>query len=398
MADDRQHDDAVDQFWDALSNPNDTPPVGNLEPDQAETLRRLHAMTRMPPPARARTRVDRMMHDRLTVPHNGSSAATLDRTTLLAGGPPHSNTLAPVPPSLAGTPISKTRTWRDFRWAGVLIATALLVLVTLGVGYLAVRPGATSTLHLAALPALEMSVIDEQGDRTLAAITLPAGSVPSPIVGGLNHYTIPTGVQSGTEGTWVSTCCHGPRFDYIVSGTVTVRSAGPVQVLRRGTRTWESMPADTEVRVSDGDAVLLRLEDAFSVANSALSPAELVEVVLINTTISDDPIPKGWEIHHQDIHTTSLLVPDAPVTLRLQSITLEPDAHLPLPADALFRFAVSLEPDAYLVTRQDFDVQNIASRPVTAYVLTLEPAVAGTSSLEASSLTPTDTARGTPSR
>ena len=292
-------------------------------------------------------------------------------------------------------------TWRGFRWASVQFATALLLLVTLGLGYLVLRPATSSNQHLAALPALEAPatpVTNEQGARTLAAITLPAGTVPSPIVGGLNHYTIPAGTNSGTGATWVSKCCHGPRFEYIASGSFTVRSAGPIELLRSGTSTWETLPAETEVAVTAGDALLLRLEDAFDAANSTSVPVELVEVVLIDTTVPGDPIPMGWLSHDQDLHTTSLAVPPVPATLRLQQTTLAPDTDLPLPPDALFQFAVSLEQGAYLVTGADFVLHNTGPLPVVAYVLTLVPASAGMAPTTASPEVPTGESAGTPSR
>jgi len=276
-----------------------------------------------------------------------------------------------------------------------------LLLVTHGLGYVALKPGTSNNQRLTALPAVEAPATpatDEQATRTLATIRLPAGMVPSPIVGGLNHYTIPAGTSSGTGATWVSKCCHGLRFEYIVSGSFTVRSAGPVQLLRDETSEWETLPAETEVSVTAGDALLLRLEDAFDAVNTTSVPVELVEVVLIDTTVPGDPIPAGWVYHDQDLHTTSLAVPDGPATLRLQQTTLAPDTDLPLPPVALFQFAVSLEQGAYLATGTDFVVQYAGPRPVVAYVLTLVPAGAGTAPPTASPEVPADEAAGTPSR
>ena len=106
----------------------------------------------------------------------------------------------------------------------------------------------------------------------------------------------------------------------------------------------------------------------------------------------------GWVYHDQDLHTTSLAVPSVPATLRLQQNTLAPDTDLPLPPDALFQFVVSLEQGAYVATSTDFDVLNLAQQPAVVYVLTLEPAGAGTTSPAASPETAIGEAEGTPSR
>ena len=299
--------------------------------------------------------------------------------------PVSSDPRSPLPPDQhVGQPqrasaVSPLWAGRRGGWVLIQLATAALLLLTLGLGYLALRPDTPLRHHLAALSALETSAtptVDEQGTRTLAAITLPTGMMPSEVLGGLNHYTIPAGTTSGTASTWVATCCRGPRFEYIVSGSFTVRSAGPVQVLH-GASTWETQPAGTEVSVTAGDAVLLRMEDAFDAANTSTVPVELVEAVLFEGQVADDPIPYGWDYHDQDIWRTKVSVPPGPTTLRLQQTTLAPGANLSRPVDAVMQLAVSLEQGASLTTRLAvghlFDVQNVGPTPVVAYVLTVEP-------------------------
>jgi len=378
MVDDRLHDDALNRFWNDLVEPDGDPMASDLDPDQVETLQRLHAMTRTPPPAMARTRVDRAMHERLTVPHNGMGATTMSQATIFARSSGASDPTGWSPRQSAGRLTLRT-SWRGFRWAGTF-ATALLLLVILGVGYLVVRSGTPNNQRLSSLPVLEAPaspIIDESGARTLAAITLPAGTVPSPIVGGLNHYTIPAGTSSSTASTWVSTCCTGPRLDYVLTGSFTMRNEGPVQLLPAGTSTWETITAKSEITLNPGDAILLRMQDAFAAENANVTPVELVEGVLFEGTVNDDPIPQGWVYHDKDIVHRLIPVPSSPVTLRLLEATLDPDATLPLPSGAVLQLAVTLDEQATVGTRGDFDKRNLGKAPVALYVLTLEPAEVG---------------------
>ena len=85
-------------------------------------------------------------------------------------------------------------------------------------------------------------------EETLAEITLPAEAVPATIYSGQNHYTIPPGSSGRWEPSSFSpTCCTGPRLNYVLEGTYTVRGDGPMQVLRSGAAQWEDVPAGTEI-------------------------------------------------------------------------------------------------------------------------------------------------------
>jgi hypothetical protein len=371
--DERQQADAFDDFLDRLATGETTSREMDLE--LARIARRFGALGQSPAPAGARERVLRRV------------ASSKGRTAGDGKRPEHLMPILDVerssvaPNGRAEGPIaygaSGQRPTPRIRWAGVQFATALLLVVTLGLGYLALRPGTPESLRLAALPALVAPATPastEQARQTLATITMPAGTVPSEIFAALSHFTIPAGSQSGTGSTWVSTCCVGVRFEYIVSGSFTVHSAGPVQVLHGGASAWETIPAGTEISVTAGDALLLRMEDAFDVANSGSVPVELVEGNLFDGKVINDPNPHDWIYHNQEIHRTLFSVPSGPATVRLQLTTLARGADLPLPPGAIAQFAVSLEQGATLGTREDFAKRNISPRPVVAYVLTLAPA------------------------
>jgi len=368
--DERQRADALDGFLDHLAASETS--GDEMDLDLAQIARRYRALGQSPAPAGARQRVQRRVAsggNRTTRgrerPEQLSHILDVDRPSV----GPNGRTQGTIAQAAYG-PHPAPR----IRWAGVQFATALLLVVTLGLGYLALRPGTPESLRLAALVAPATPAPAELAPQTLATITLPAGMVPSEIFGALSHFTIPAGTQSGTGSTWVSTCCVGVRFEYIVSGSLTVHSAGPVQVLHGGTSTWKTMAAGTEVSVTAGDALLLRMEDAFDAANSGSVPVELVEGNLFDGQVIGDPNPGGWIYHNQDIRRTLFSAPTGPLTVRLQLTTLARGADLPLPADAVVQFAVSLKQGVTLGTREDFAMRNLSPWPVVAYVLTLEPA------------------------
>jgi hypothetical protein len=362
--------DAIDRFWDQIvQNPAHAAEGLNLA--NAATIRHLHTFDDRPGPTLAFTQQlrEELMHAH-AIPISSDP-----RPALLPNHDARRAWLGTAPP----LPV------RRRSWAMPHLATAVLLLVLLGLGYVTVGPDRFRAAQPPAIPAAMASpatpATSEPVAQTLATITLPADTFPSQISGGLNHYTIPVETRSSTAETWVSTCCTGLRLDYVLSGTVTVRSTGPVQLLRPGASAWEVIAPETALSLNPGDAVLLRMEDAFAATNASVTPVDLLEGVLFGGMIADDPIPNGWDYHDQDILHSLVPMPPGPVTVRLHEATLEPGADLPLPLGAVLQLAVTLDERATVGSRGTFDKRNLGKAPVAIYVLTLEPAEAGTSPL-----------------
>ncbi len=370
MPNERAAADQVGALWDALVLGHD-PADFDVDPDLVAAIRHVHDLSATPPTS-ARERVWRTVRT-ATAARQPESEAPVPPSFLLSVSQPSGSTAATRPPVIA----CGTRT----RWVLVQMLTALLVLATLGVSFVIFGPGRSPRTPLSGVPALILAPAtpepEKQATPTLAVITLPPGAMPSQIGGGLNHYTIPAGTRSSTDATWVSTCCTGLRLDYVLSGSFTLRSAGPVQLLPAGMSTWETITAQTEITLNPGDAVLVRMQDAFAAENANATPVELVEGGLFAGTVNDDPIPHGWVYHDQDILSRLIPVPSGPVTVRLHEATLEPGAALELPLGALLQLAVTLDEHATVGTRGDFDTRNLGKAPVALYVLTLEPAAVG---------------------
>jgi hypothetical protein len=224
---------------------------------------------------------------------------------------------------------------------------------------------------------------DSTGEGTLVEFTLPDG-LRSDIIGGMNSYTIPPETRGRWEPTSLSaTCCTGPRLNYIVDGTYTVRGDGPMQLLRRGgTSAPEQIPAGTEIVLGPGDALLSEMADPFEATNAGATPVVLLDGVLFAGDPGTDPIPAEssgrpvWQYIDQDIMLAPLAVPAGPVTLRIQRTTLASGEVLPRPPGAVVQLAVTLERDSMVVTEsasneRPFDVSNLSQEPVTVYALIL---------------------------
>lgn len=256
-------------------------------------------------------------------------------------------------------------------------------MVTLAFAYISFglpRPGGGDGPVAGVAPAIVAPATpssDEAVNRLLTAVTLPAGVMPAEIVGSLNLYSVPVGI----EGTWDWTCCTGVRLDYILESTYTVRGAGPMQVQRGGCNAaWEEIGAGTEIVLDAGDALLSRMEDAFDGVNSGSTPVELLDVVLFEGTPLDDPIPfqasgaRAWLYHDQDIWLLPVPVPNEPITMRLEQARLGAAAERLLPTGAFMQLGITRDDGIVISTREDFSLKSFSEQPASLYALTLEPA------------------------
>ena len=383
MRDNHRHDPAITslgRYWDEVlqGRPADS---GALDPALAETVRQLHARDDAPGAtsdfaARLLTHLEERMtttHGDLTTPSERLRLSMMPSTN---GRTPISSLWPPLPSRRSSRPWGRSMTH---------LATAALVVVTLAAAYLAFGPPRSDGQgeQLARVPAAIVAPAtpsqSAMTDETLVTITLPDGAIPGEIVRGLNHYSVPP----SSKGTWDWTCCTGPRLDYILEGTYTIRGAGPMQVLHGGSAgSWEEIGPGTEIVLEAGDAVLSRMEDSFEAVNAGSTPVELLDVVLFAGTPLDDPIPYpapgagagAWRVHDQDIWTVPVAMPRGSVTLRLRQSTLAADAELPLPPGAVMQLAVTRDEGGIVSTQADFSVKNFSQKAVSLYTFTLEPA------------------------
>jgi hypothetical protein len=267
-----------------------------------------------------------------------------------------------------------------------LLATAALVLLTLGASYVAFQRSHTNreSGQSASIPALVAPATPpaSRPAEELLDLPIPEAMIPrsDPLGSGLGHETIPP----GTTATWDLPALH---VEYVISGTLTVRSTGPMQIVRAGgSGEPESVPSGTEITLEPGDAVIAPRETTSDYTNPGPAPAEILTWSMHEGATGAASVPPNeWVTHDVDTSAQPPL-PAGAGRLRLRRIELAPKEELAPPPGTL-QFAVALPENAagtpipgsveYRVSRSGAAIRNFGSEPTTVYVFTLEPAAAG---------------------
>ena len=295
--DERDLADAVDRHWDALLRGEVRSATADLDADLAALVTRLQAVgsalpSLFPDP-------DHAWRD---LPQ-ASTPLTRGRSDGEQLSPvwSHPNGHADLFAERQSTP---PRARRRGGWVLAQLATAALLLLTLAVGFVAVRqripeapdegrwvPALVGALENAPggiidTPLIEATFTGEElprGDKEAIyyQLTIPPGA-SLPYLGGLfcgcHSETITTGV--GVE--------------VVQSGTFTLRLEAPLRVQRAGTtRLSEEIPAGMEVTLAAGDAVIYPDYAApGDMRNAGDEPVKLIGVVINATEGSGTPLPK----------------------------------------------------------------------------------------------------------
>jgi hypothetical protein len=267
------------------------------------------------------------------------------------------------------------------------LATAALVLLTLGASYVAFQQSHTNTEsgQPASIPAIVAPATPSPSRPVEELLDLPIPDEMIPRVdtlgSGLGHETIPP----GTTATWDLPVLH---VEYVISGTFTVRSTGPMQIVRAGGGgAPESVRSGTEITLEPGDAMIAPRETTSDYTNPGPAPAELLTWSMHEDVSGTTGIPPDeWVSHDVDVSAQPPL-PPGPGRLRLRRIELAPKEELAPPPGTL-QFGVTLPDNAAgtptagsierRVSRTGATIRNFGSEPTTVYVFTLEPAAVGT--------------------
>jgi hypothetical protein len=268
-----------------------------------------------------------------------------------------------------------------------LLATAALVVLTLGASYVAFQRSHTNreSGRAVSIPALVASTTPSASHPAQELLDLPIPNEMIPrgdtLGSGLGHETIPP----GTTATWDSPTLH---VEYVISGTFTVRSTGPMQIVRTGGGGEpEAVPSGTEITLGPGDAMVTPRETTSHYANPGPTPAEILTWSMNEgASVASGPTPDDWITHDVDVSQQPPF-PAGEGRLRLRRIELAPKEELTPPPGAL-QFGVTLPENAAgtptpgsierRISRGGAAIRNFGSEPTTVYVFTLEPAAAGT--------------------
>lgn len=391
MADKRSSDEVLSRFWNALVLSDGEPPLGDLAPQQAETVRWLHAMTRAPLPAEIRERVDRTMDTApvamaMEIPANGHTqwhVSGTDVVVLGSGGrapdrrPPDDKPDQPVRPLSAHRP----------RWAAFPLATALLLLVTLGLGVIVGSLGRSVVERRTVLPAVTGSTSDEmlqspEGPaettlETVFATTLPPEMLPAGgyLSFGFWRLELAPGVSTPVppEG---QRCCRGPQITHVLAGELTVQVDGPLQLFRGSTlgSTGVELAPGTSTVVRPGDTIIYDFASPAVYANHGTIPVQIVDAGFNTGTLSGEHWLTTMDYLDGSQEFSQSPLPAGPLAVSLVRAVLPPNGEVPAPPRGAFVLEVGENGDASIGKRADDGLLfNISDKTETIYVAILEP-------------------------
>jgi hypothetical protein len=265
-------------------------------------------------------------------------------------------------------------------WALAQIATAVLLVITLGAVYVTfiARPqhSMVPAVFVPATPTTEAQSPSEVTVEPLVAATflpeeVPTGRALNLMVG---HATIEPGAQVAFTATMVK-CCAGPQIDHVFSGELTLRSEGPLRVVRAAAdetpRPPEEVTPGTDVVLRQGDSAIHRAEVPFTYVNAGTDPVQIASGGLFSGRSFSQPASSLAD----DFDTVSLETSQlsGALTLAMEALTLAPDATLPGPPSGTSR-AITAGPQFGAISRGiGGAVTNITAEPLVTYALTLLP-------------------------
>ena len=363
MPDKRTAADQVVAFWDALVLDRPTEDF-DVDEDLAASLEHLQELG-SGAPAPARERVWQRLQPPLASAdqHGTPSASVIPR-----------DRMSPLPSPSPSEPAPQPGRTQALRMLAQL-ATAAMLLLTLGLGYRTLGPGRPGDDQAGDLPAAIEAPVAEPAVETLFAMTLPAEEVPA---AGLLHFAfwrlslepdVSTPMSSETP-----SCCHGPRLTHVLEGELTVRADGPMQVFRGAERAQDGadVAPDTELVVRPGDTVVHDFAVPATYANHGTIPVQLATAGLSSGTSLD----VWWEHTNYLDGTKQNLegpLPAGPVEFTILRADLPPDGEFPAPPPGSHVLEVGAAGDASVGTSADGSLFNINDETETIYILLLEP-------------------------
>ncbi len=353
------------RYWDALAGGEPLDPR-TLDPTLTDAVRRFHAAAdvRVPDPAfLARLWDDLQRPQPVPRPAVGLNDHAVPRRWLSRAT------------ALRGT----SGQWRR---VSVSFATATLLLLTVGLVLFSLRPDRRDLDRPGDLPtqvsssvATPMETPDPAPvvEETLVTLALPREAFPP--YQDVSATVFMPQVPPGTRTTWpppTGYCCSGLRVDYVLEGTHTVRASGPIQIVRAGGGQPEMIPADAEVLLRPGDAMIALIETAFESENPGSTPVELVSLALLNADAASAPVLPGWiEDHDNRGMVPRWPLPAGPAFLQLRCVVLAPAATLPGPR-AGFQVGEAESEASSLGVSSDNAIRTLGRDEGTLYVASME--------------------------
>jgi hypothetical protein len=338
------------RYWDALVR-GEEPATADVDPAVVATITSVHQLDDTPLPRAA-------------------FARRLEETLLGADSLPASPRDPALPrgrPLPVASPIRQTSVLR--RGMLGMLATAALVLLTLGVGYAALH------LRAALPPPSAPRAAPRAGVTTLFTTTLPAEVMPDSGVLTFFFWRLALDPGTTTPMTPEGPCCRGPEVTHVLAGELTVHVDGPLQVFRgAGTVLADAAAPGADVVLLPGDTVIHDFSVPAKYANHGATPVQLVTGQLYAGTARTFWSSAMQQLDgSQEAHQAPLGA--GPVAISLLRATLPPDGELPPPPPGSLLLEVGDDGDASVgkdaTTNALF---NINTQAETIYVIVVEPA------------------------
>ena len=261
------------------------------------------------------------------------------------------------------------------RWSAAQTLASLLLVAALAGGGLAVL----------------RATMPRPPDRT--TVLAPArAATPGPGVAIEPIVSTTTGAMpySGTAAAGVSRLTLGPRatiapagsdvsLALVESGALTLTADQPVLVARAAAAGQpRALQPERDPRLGPGDWYT----EPDGVDAVAANPSGSESTVLLVFSVSDlyaSSMPTTGQVDGTVLNSfTQPSLPANPARMTIARATFAPGATLPAPAPGTFQFAAPAEADTpILKVSTDGSAKNVGDRPVTAYLLTVEPLPGG---------------------
>lgn len=397
--DERELADTLDSVLDGLATDVDGV-VDTLDPALLRIARRYQSLGHTPAPTGARERVRRaVLSGREPSPRD--QEVPMNATDVFDAGRPLAGPNGRLTGSAAPWPRLRISAERR-RTAPTFLATAALLLLTLGLGYLTLGPGrphppadrsvgipasvATPPHRSVWIPRAVATPPASSGQReatleTVFATTLPAGTVPT--AGHLSfilwHATLAPDTRVPIHGQ-----IPGPQITHVVEGDLTIRVDGPLQVVRHADDTTsalgmapaEAIPPGTEVVLRPGDTAVYGYERPAEYANLGATPVHIVGGGLFGGVIPGAAADLTFVDYNEWFPAPAL--PAGAVRATLVRATLPPGGVVPAaPPGALVREVGALG-EVSIGENSDGSLRNGGPEATTIYILTWAPAGAAT--------------------
>jgi hypothetical protein len=335
-----------------------------LNRDLVAAMQELRSLARVPVPATSRERVDREVEAAISHFARQKEEQSMNQVALTTSAVRRVPLMSPITSHRAIRRIPAL-TW---------LATAALLVVTLGLSYAAFGPIRLSPSNPIIFPAAfvqggtPISASETRFEVTFPAPVLPAGRVYA----WSNLYAVDSGVSAAYPGFKIDSPV--AALVWVQSGTMAIEGE-PVAVHRASAGAPETSAAPGELVLGAGDAVGLELGPGRSYMLRSVGTERLVfaEFWMVGGPRPLYGYPQAYQIlDYTNLPDAVTLTSPATVTMQLTQAVLAPEETL-APAEGDWQLALADWRSGATVSRQNHGgMKNWSQTPVSVVAMTAE--------------------------